>query len=45
MSLPGGTKEDTHMMSISPEFFDTMEIPLLGGRRFGTPTPRRRRRS
>ncbi len=36
MSLPGGTKEDVHMMSVSPEFFATMEIPLLAGRQFGT---------
>ena len=25
---------DTHMMTVSPEFFDTLEIPLLTGRTF-----------
>jgi predicted permease len=33
--VPGGSESSNiHMMSVTPSFFDTMEIPILGGRGF-----------
>lgn len=35
LHVPGQSDStDVHMMSVSPEFFETMEIPLRGGRGF-----------
>ncbi len=32
--IEGGPWNSAHMMTVSPEFFETMEIPLLAGRMF-----------